>query len=119
MNNKRQAGFSPRSDDADLIKEKFNGLKFDTCANQTFVISIGQYRTYNHTFNLPYTIRPPGYRTIKGIGGITKSVGQVTIQVPFKCLEVVNDVSFLVVTEDVPKLPSVKDMLANVLSISV
>lgn len=46
-------------------------------------------------------------------------MGAVSIQIPFTYLEVKIDVQFLMITEDIPSLLSMKDVVENGLEISI
>lgn len=65
----------------DCCNKVFDGLRTDTCANETSVISECQYQSYCHTCYLA-CIRPSRNRVTKGIGGSTTFLGIVVIHVP-------------------------------------
>lgn len=106
---------------ANLISSElsaFNGVRFDTCAN-TSVICEAQYMSYCSEFGLRPSIRPPGGRCITGIGGMRKLIGIVNLQIPFTQLDLVINVDFMMLKENVPTLISVPDIILNGLDISV
>lgn len=56
---------------------------------------------------------------VKGIGGKANSIGWVTIRVSFKHLDVIIDVYFLFISEDIPTLLSRKDLVDNGSDVSI
>lgn len=98
---------------------RLNGLKIDTCANQTTVISVREYRTYCKTFHLLQSVRLTTNQSISGSGGESKAVGALVVQVPFKKLKIVIDMSFIVLKKEVPTLLFIKFMMENGLGIFV
>lgn len=108
-----------RSYEASCCERTFDGLRIDTCANRTFVLGRFQYHRYCETFNFPSIINSSRSTVIYGIGGSNTSVGIVLILVPFKYMDLIVDISFLVIEENVPTLVSMEDMLANDLDISI
>lgn len=60
-------------------------------------------------------MQPTDKLTIAGIGGISKVTGVVIIQIPFKDLGIVIDVTFVVLKGDIQTLLSMNDMLGSIL----
>ena len=100
-------------------REKFDGLYIDTCANRSSVMSLDQYRAYCSDFHVPMKICKEDRKIIRGIGGKSSAIGTAIIPVPFKGLRLVADVKFQIVTDKVPSLLCMKDMLQNGLDISI
>lgn len=63
-------------------------------------------------------MRPPK-RDVKGIGGKSMAIGEVTIKIPFPDLGILIDVEFSILDGDTPSLLYNKDMIANGLDISL
>ena len=102
-----------------ITKERsFNGVTIDTAANRKSVMSEGQYIAYQYEFGRKIPIRAPK-RGVRGIGGRSKVIGEVTIQIPFVELHLIIDVDFAILKEDSPSLLSNKDMIENGLDISL
>lgn len=97
----------------------FEGLRIDTFANHTSAITDGQYQAYCRKLNLSCSIKSASNRAMKGICGNSKAVGLVVIQVPFKELDVVLEVAFLIIDKNIPTPLSMKYMLNEGLDISV
>lgn len=97
----------------------FHGLKIDTSASRTSVITMGQYHSYSRTFNSLQPMRPIKNLSVMGVGGKRKAIGVIVTLVPFKDLKIVIDVMFLVLQENVPTLYSMQNMIENCLDISI
>lgn len=97
---------------------RFKGVTIDTAANRKSVMSEEQYIAYQEEFGRRVPMRPPR-RDVKGIGGKSKTLGEVTIQIPFVQLNVVLDVEFSILKSETPSLLSNKDMIDNGLDISL
>lgn len=82
-------------------------------------MSYKQYKAYCEQFQVPVHINREDTRNLNGIGGRSKSIGTATIPVPFSDLNLVIDVRFQIVTDDVPTLLSMKDMMDNGLNIRI
>lgn len=91
----------------------FDGLRIDTTANKTSVISKCQYHEYCQIFSFPSIINSSRNIVIKGVVGSRTSVGIVVIQAPLKNLDIIIDISFLVFEKRVPTLLSMKDKIDN------
>lgn len=96
----------------------FNGVTVDTASNRPSVVSESQYLAYQIEFGRKVPMRPPR-RDVKGIGGMTMAMGEVTTQIPFNQLGVVIDVDFTILKGDTPSLLSNKHMLDSGLDISL
>lgn len=70
----------------------FQGLRIDTCANRTSVISINQYKAYCRQFNFPSQINKTRKKSLRGLGGTSEPIGVARIPVPFKDLNLVIDI---------------------------
>lgn len=99
-------------------KERFKGILIDTCANRSSVMSIKQYRAYCDEFKTPFHINSDD-KVISGIGGQSKTIGNATIPIPFKELNLVIDVNFKIMKDNIPTLLSLKDMVDNQLDLSI
>ncbi len=98
---------------------KFKGLYIDTCANRSSVMSYAQYTAYCEEFQVPVCIERESIRPLHGIGGNSSPIGTANIPVPFRDLNLVIDVRFQIVKDNVPSLLCMKDMLDNGLDISI
>lgn len=96
----------------------FEGLKVDTGANRSSIMSARQYGAYCETFGLIGNVRPSEKR-VKGIGGRQVVVGVANIQIPFDKLGLIIDVWFAILDADVPTLLSLRDLWINGLDISI
>lgn len=97
----------------------FGGLRIDTCKNRTSAVGNAQYHAYPKAFNFPYLSISGNKRKKKETGGTNKSAVLMVIQRPFKELDVVIDVTFLMIERNVSTLFPRKDMLENGLNISI
>lgn len=97
----------------------FKGIYIDTCANRSSVMSYSQYKAYCEEFKVPCSISREESRILRGIGGKSSSIGTAIILVPFRDLNLVLDIKFQIVSDNVPTLLSMKDMLDNGLDISI
>lgn len=97
----------------------FKGVRLDTFANRRSIISTAQYAAYCHEFSLKRAIKESNGETVGGIGGSQSAVGMAMIQIPFRDLELIIDVWFTVINQDVPTLLSMRDMVTNGLGISI
>lgn len=97
---------------------EFMGLKVDTGANKSSIMSLSQYRIYCKLFGVPMGLKP-STRQIKGIGEKREAAGKETIQIQFSLLSMIIDVEFLILEADVPTLLSMKDLGDNGLDISI
>lgn len=96
----------------------FDGIQIDTCTSRTSVISMRLYHAFSKIFNLPHSM-PTDKKSVAGIGGTSRATGVAVMQVPFKELDVVVDILFLVLKDVIPTLLSMKGMLNNGLDISI
>lgn len=97
---------------------KFNGITIDTFANRRSIMCQQQYEAYQEEFGRRIPMCPPR-KDVKGIGGSSRMIGEVTIQIPFTRLNVVLDIELSIIRTDTPSLLSNKDMLDNGLDISL
>lgn len=97
----------------------FEGVKIDTGANRSSIMSKDQYNSYCDTFGIRCSVRHPDGRMIRGIGGNQPAIGFVTIQVPFRDLNLTIDVDFMLVSGSIPSLLSLRDVYENGLDISL
>ena len=100
-------------------KTPFKGIYIDTCANRSSVMSIAQYKAYCREFNVPSQINKTDVKALRGIGGSSTAFGSAIIPVPFKDLNLVIDIKFRIVKDNVPTLLAMKDMVENGLDISI
>lgn len=91
----------------------FEGIGIDECAKRASVILWGQYGAYCKRFLLPVKIRSSDCRMVKEIRRASISVGPVTMQIRFTLLDVLLDIKFMVIAEDIPTLLSLQDMVDN------
>lgn len=98
---------------------RFKGILIDSCANRSSVMSYEQYRAYCEEFDAPMNVDTASSRSVLGIGGTTKAIGTATVPVPFKDLDLVIDVKFQILKDNVPSLLSMKDMKENGLDFSI
>ncbi len=96
----------------------FKGILLDTCCNRSSVMSLSQYKAYCEEFNVPTKLKPDT-KSISGIGGNSKAVGTAMIPIPFTDLNLVIDVEFTIMKDNVPTLLSMKDMKDNGLDLSI
>lgn len=83
------------------------------------VMSSGQYAAYTKDFGLNKIMKPAPDRKIRGIGGRRKANGLARIQISFTDLGAVMEVDFLIITEDIPSLLSLRDMYRNGMDLSI
>lgn len=84
-----------------------------------FLVSLWQYWAYCTISKLSHSMRPFECQMINGIDESTKSVGWAVIQVPFKYLNVVTDVVFFMVWNNILSLLLLKEMLDNRQNVSI
>ena len=101
------------------LEEAFDGIRIDTCANRSSVMSLNQYRAYCSRFQVPMKIDRADRKTIRGIGGKEETIGSTIIPVPFKGLGLILDVKFAIVKRKVPSLLCMRDMKQTGLDISI
>lgn len=65
---------------------RFNGVTIDTAANRMSIMSRSQYHAYQMEFGRKVPMRLPK-RDVKGIGGKSMSIGEVTIQLNLDTLQ--------------------------------
>lgn len=70
---------------------RFKRVTIDTAANRRSIMSEQQYQAYQDEFGRRVPMRPPR-KDIKWIGGKSKAIGKVTIQIPFVCLNLMLDI---------------------------
>lgn len=90
----------------------------DTYANRTSFISVCRYRAYCGTFSLLQSITILESRIVAGIGGMRTFIGEVAIEVRLTQLEVVTEMAFRVLEDNILTCFSMKDMLDNSFHIS-
>lgn len=100
-------------------QDEFDGIRIDTFANLKSIMSKDQYYSYCGAFGVRPVMRPERDRTVKGIGGSKRSIGMALIQIQFKLVGWVIDVEFLLLTEKIQTLTSIRDMLRNGLDLSL
>lgn len=98
--------------------EKFNGITIDTAANRKSVMFQSQYQANEQEFGRNINIRQPR-RGLKGLGGRSKVIGEVTIKIPFINLELVMYIGFAIIEKDALSLLSNTDLIDNGLDISL
>lgn len=81
-------------------------------------MSLAQYQVYQSEFGRKIPIRPTR-KDVKGIGGKSKALGEVTIQVPFTNLNLILDIEFSILADDMPSLLCNRDLIENGLDISL
>lgn len=107
------------SEQSDNCHSTLDGLRINSYENRTSDIGSDQCQAYCWKFKLLSVVEPSENRMMKCIRGRASSIGNVFIHVPFKNLDVVIDVLFIVIEEDSPNSLSMKDILDNVLDISI
>lgn len=101
------------------LERCFLGKKFfPSTLNTRSVINKKQYHAYQKDVGRKIKIIPPKKR-LQGIGGKTKVIAEVTIQVPFKTLKLTIDVELDITDDDCPSLFSNRDIVENGLDISL
>lgn len=101
------------------VRSTFDGVRLDTCCNKRTVMSWSQYTAYCSEFGLKGAIDRAVRTVLRGIGGKRMSMCTEKIQVPFTVLRIIIDVDLLILSEDVPALLSMKDMVLNRLDIGI
>lgn len=101
------------------FEQSFEGLRLDTCANGSSMMSVSQYVPYRNTFGLPMEIDKKTSRSIVGIGGYQNAFGTPTIQIPFTGLKLVIDVEFMIIPATMPMLLSMWNVVNKGLGISI
>lgn len=81
-------------------------------------MSLNQYHAYERKFGRRVQLRP-ARKDVKGIGGQSVALGEVTIQIPFSQLDLVVDIEFSILGGDTPSLLSNRDLIENGLDISL
>lgn len=94
----------------------FDGVRIDTGANRSSVMSKMQYDAYKREFGLK-DAKKPTEKMVRGIGGRRKAKGTAMIQIPFPKIGIVIDVELLIIDEDVPSLLCMKDMYGKKMDI--
>jgi len=97
----------------------FRGLHIDTCANRSSVMALAQYRAYCQELQVPVQIDRDNIQRLRGLSGSSKPIGTAVIPVPFRELNLVIDVTFQIVSNEIPTLLSMKDMKDIGLDISI
>lgn len=97
----------------------FYGLRIDTRANRTSIMSCKQYDSYCRSFGYKTVITQPQGRIVRGIGRYQDAAGMASIQIPFQDLGLILDVDFKLLSERVPPLLSMRDMVGNSLDFSL
>lgn len=81
-------------------------------------MSTAQYDAYCKLFGVLHAISPVYKgRRVPGIGGEQTPSGSAKIQIPFKNLHIIVDVHFLILSNDIPTLMSMKELIQNDLDI--
>lgn len=62
-------------------------------------------------------VRPPSGQAVKGIGGREASIGTALIQTPFKDIKLVLDVDLILLSDDIPTLLWMRNMVKLDMSI--
>lgn len=96
----------------------FNRVIIDTAANRRSIISLAQFHTYQHEFGRKIPISP-ARKYVKGISGKSRALDEVTIQVSFTNLNLILDIEFSILGDDMPSLLCNKDLIENGLDISL
>lgn len=96
----------------------FKGVVIETAANRRSIMSLAQYRAHEREFGRKFPLTPPD-KDARGIGGRSKSLGEVFIQVPSVDLNLIIGVKFSILQDDLPSLLSNKDLLDNGLDTSL
>lgn len=79
-------------DASETTQNSFDGIRIDTCADRTSVLSIEQFQAYCRTSNRSRSLNPSYDRVIRGIDGGCKSIKLVVIQDLFEKLDLILDV---------------------------
>lgn len=89
------------------------GVWLDTCARRRSVMSKQHYTAYCRNVGSPTSLRTIDGASIQGIGGRMKSIGTAIVQIPVRQLQLIIDLEFLVIPDDIPYLWSMKYMVHN------
>lgn len=82
----------------------FKVIWVDTCCIVRIIISFNEYGSYWRVFGLKKAMRPHTGKAIAEIGGVQIPIGATNIQIPFKKLNLIIDVDFVVLEYPVPTL---------------
>lgn len=99
--------------------ENLEGLRIDTSANRSRIMSITQYMVYCDGLGLPSAMDRNTIRQIVGVGGRQESMGKYNVQKPFKKLQFLIDLTFIIIPMNVPTLLAMMDMVSNGLDIYI
>lgn len=97
---------------------RFNGVVIDTAANRRSIMSVAKYRAYEREFGIKVPLSPP-CKNVKETGGRLRPIGEATIQIPFLLLNLVIDVDFSILKDDLPSLLSNRDLIDYGLDVSL
>lgn len=64
-------------------------------------------------------MKPTLEKNVRRSGGTKRSVGTVRLKIPLRKLNIITDVDLFLLSENVPSLLSMKDMVENGLDISI
>lgn len=103
-----------RSDEA----PRFDGVVIDTAANCRSIMSLEQYRAFQYEFGRKLPMWP-ATKDVKGIGGKSRAISEVTVQIPFLSLNLIIDVKFSILDDKTPSLLCNRDLIQNGLDISL
>lgn len=95
----------------------FHGIRIDTCGNRSSIISSKQYQAYRVELSLKHALRQTKGGSVKVIGGPQRAIGTAMINIPFRDLEIIIDVHFMVIKDDIPTLLFMREMVTNGLDI--
>lgn len=96
----------------------FNGVVIDTAENKRSVMSKQRYQYYERDFGRKVREWRPT-KGLKGIGGKTKVIGEVTTQILLNQINLTIDVDFAVLDADAPFVLSNRYMIINRMNISL
>lgn len=82
-------------------------------------MSIKQYQAYCETFQLKPMIQKLMGRMVKGVGGTQKAIWEARIHIPFKDIGIIIGGDFLLLPDTAQSFLSLKNMVENVLDISI
>lgn len=97
----------------------FYGIRLDTCANRSSLISNPQYQSYTKQFGLKNLIRPSTKKNIQVICGRRQTTYLLRSNIPFSDLGIIIYVYFTIIKKDVPTFFSIMDMGENKLDVSL
>lgn len=100
------------------IGRQFNGVVTDTASNKRSLMSNQKYHAYEREFGRNIIIQPQN-KGLKGIGGKTRIIGEVTVQIHFNELCLTIDLNFSITEADAPSLLHNRDMMIYGLEISL